>query len=130
MIAIRLALLHVAGGTMLGGVLLAGKAVTLPPGLWALRPLHVEMLLFGFVVQLVVGVAFWILPRTPRRADPRPPALTLVLLNAGVGLVGLSFVAGSLAVAGRVCEGAGVAVFAVHLWPRVRAARESPGGGG
>lgn len=122
--AVRLALVHLAVGTTVGSVLLAAKAVPLPPALWALRAGHVEALLVGFAVQLAVGVAYWILPRVRRADGARPERLrqpmalpAVVLLNAGVVLVG-----GGLAVTGRICEAVGVAAFTVHAWPRVRAA--------
>lgn len=122
--AVRLALVHLVVGTTIGAVLLAAKAVALPPGLWALRALHVEALLVGFAVQLAVGVAYWILPRVRRADGARPERrrqpmalVAVVLLNAGVLLVG-----GGLGVAGRVCEAVGAAAFAVHVWPRVREA--------
>lgn len=124
--AVRLALLHVVVGTGLGGLLLVSKAVALPPWLWALRAAHVEMLLIGFVVQLVVGVGFWILPRAPARASGRPVARAVVLLNVGVVLVaGAAFVpfGSELAGIGRVCEAIAVVVFAGHVWPRVRSVR-------
>lgn len=123
-IAVRLALVHLAAGSVLGSVLLAGKAVPVPAWPWLLRPAHVEALLFGFMVQLVVGVAFWILPRTASRSSGRPVALALVLLNAGVVLAGGALVwGGGPAVLGRVCEAGALAAFAFHIWPRVRAAR-------
>lgn len=128
-IAIRLALVYFAAGTALGALLLAGKAVALPPGLWALRPAHVEALLFGFVVQLAFGVAYWILPKTRGQTSERPVVLALVLLNAGVVLVAVAAVSVyGLAVAGRVCEAAAVVAFATHLWPRVRPAASRPSG--
>ena len=122
--AVRLALVHLAVGTTIGAALLAAKAVALPPGLWALRAGHVEALLIGFAVQLAVGVAYWILPRIRPAEGGRPErrrrpvaVVAVVLLNGGVLLVGVG-----LAVAGRVCEAIGAAAFAVHAWPRVRAA--------
>lgn len=123
-IAVRLSLAYFVAGTTLGALLLAGKAVPVPPWLWTLRPAHVEALLFGFVVQLVVGVGFWILPRTPARASERPVALAVVLLNAGIVAVSASMLWDGLAVAGRVCEAGAIVAFAYHVWPRVRAARE------
>ena len=130
--AVRASLLYLVAGTTLGAALMAGKAVALPPGLWALRPLHVEALLFGFVVQLVFGVAYWILPRLPgekARPSGRPVALALGLLNAGVWLVAVAPLSpwGGAVVAGRGCEAAACGVFARHVWPRVRAARAHGG---
>lgn len=121
--AVRLSLLHFAVGTLLGALLLASKAVALPPWLWALRPAHVEALLFGFVIQLAVGVGFWILPRTPTRTRDRPIVVALLLLNVGVGLVAAAAVHGFavLATLGRLCEAGALAAFAFHAWPRVRA---------
>ena len=117
---VRASLCHLVGGFMLGGLLLASKGVALPPGLWALRGVHIEMLLVGWMIQLVLGVAIWIFPRFVMRERPRRSAVTawlaFVLLNAGVVLVSLG---GILAAAGRVSELAAAASFALHLWGRV-----------
>ena len=125
--AVRLSLVYFVVGTALGAVLLAGKAVALPVWWWALRPAHVEALLFGFVVQLAFGVAYWILPKTRGQTSERPVVLALVLLNAGVVLVAVAAVSVyGLAVAGRVCEAAAVVAFAGHIWSRVRPAVSRP----
>ncbi len=127
---IRAALVHLVLGFTVGAVLLVHKALPLATGLWALRPLHVELLLFGFVVQLAVGVALWILPR-PTTARPEAVGWGVAaLLNGGVGLAGLGGVLGLGAVVllGRVAEAGAVAVFAVEVWPRVREVRRSRGG--
>jgi hypothetical protein len=117
---IRASLCHLVGGFVLGGLLLAGKGITLPPALWALRAVHIEMLLVGWMIQLVLGVAIWIFPRFVMHQRPRRSAVTawlaFALLNLGVVLVG---VGGSLAAAGRVSELAAAASFAIHLWGRV-----------
>lgn len=128
---VRIALLHFAVWGVIGGLLLASKAVPLPGWLWLLRPAHVDGLLVGFVIQLAFGVALWILPKAPPSgrgwAGAPPAAPAGVLLNAGVGLVALGGVLSGpaeLAAVGRIAEAAAVATFAVHVWPRVRAARE------
>lgn len=117
---IRASLCHLVGGFVLGGLLLASKGVALPPGLWALRAVHIEMLLVGWMIQLVLGVAIWIFPRFVIHQRPRRSAVTawlaFALLNLGVVLVG---VGGSPAGAGRVSELAAAASFAIHLWGRV-----------
>jgi hypothetical protein len=115
---VRASLCHMVGGFVLGGLLLAGKGVALPPGLWALRSVHIEMLLVGWMVQLVLGVAIWIFPRFVLHRRPHRSAATawlaFALLNLGVVLV-----SAGAAAAGRVTELAAAASFAIHLWGRV-----------
>lgn len=124
--AIRAALIYFMAAALVGSVLLAGKAVMLPAALWVLRPFHVEALLFGFMVQLVIGVAFWMLPRAPVKVGERGIGWALVLLNAGVWLAaagGMVPGGAGMLLAGRLCEVGAVALFAVHVWPRVRDAK-------
>jgi hypothetical protein len=120
---VRVAHLHLAAGFILGGVLLAGKGVALPPAIWLLRAVHAELLLFGFAVQLAFGVALWILPRTPARRSERPAAVAGVLLNAGILLAVAGYLGAgpALAGAGRALETVAVIAFAWAIWPRVRA---------
>lgn len=127
---IRLALAHLTLGFTLGAALLIYKAGALPPAVWIVLPAHQEMLLVGFMLQLVFGVGFWILPRPPRSRSDRPMWAALVLLNVGVWLA----LAGSLlpgmdwlAAAGRTAEMAAVLLFATNIWPRVRSFREVKG---
>lgn len=115
---VRASLCHLVGGFAIGALLLAAKGF--PPGFdpWALRPVHIEMLLVGWMIQLVMGVAVWIFPRFVLHRAPRRSAVTawlaFALLNAGVLLVSL----GGL-LAGRLTEIGAAASFAAHLWGRV-----------
>jgi cbb3-type cytochrome oxidase subunit 1 len=120
---IRAALLSLAGGASLGALLLAA------PGLVSVarwRPLHAELLLVGWTVQLAFGVAYWILPRYrqgPERGRDELGWAALVLVNLGVLLVGLGrSVAGAeaWALAGRSAEGLAALAFAAQAWPRVK----------
>lgn len=89
---VRAALLHLAAGTLLGVWVLAARVGWLPAPPDAWRDVHVEILLFGWLLQLATGVAFWILPRSPgaRATRPDPPARQVLwLLNGGV-LCGLA----------------------------------------
>lgn len=117
---VRAALCHLVGGFIIGALLLATKGNVLGPGLWALRGAHIEMLLVGWTMQLVMGVAVWIFPRFALRTAPRRSALTawlaFALLNGGVVLVSLG---GVLIAAGRLIEIGAAASFAAHLWGRV-----------
>jgi hypothetical protein len=103
-----------------------------------LLPAHIEFLLFGWTVQLILGVGFWILPRfspgegrKPRRGREGLAWLAFFLLNLGALLAGLGPLAGvlggagfssTLSIAGRAAEAGAALAFAVHAWPRVKAA--------
>lgn len=123
---VRLSLAHLVLGATLGAVLLIGKGLSIPAWIWGLRQLHVEVLLFGFVIQLAFGVAWWILPRTPERGPTRLPWLAGLLLNAGLWLAGIVPLAGwhgGLALAARVLEATALLAFACGIWPRIRGFR-------
>lgn len=122
----RTALVHLAVGFTLGALLLIQREVPLHAALPRLRPLHGEILLLGWTVQLAMGIAFWILPRFragPERGREWPAWLAYLLLNAGVLTAGLGLsIAGfaGLALAGRSAEGLAAVAFAVHAWPRIK----------
>ena len=121
---IRAALLNFGVGITLGSLLLFHKGIIFAPFLWRLLPLHVELLMFGWVVQLIMGVGFWIFPRFRRsRGNTAPAWLAFGLLNAGIWLAGLGLVLGQsswVVFLGRLAQmGSGVA-FAVHAWPRIK----------
>jgi hypothetical protein len=121
---IRLSLVYLAIGFSLGALMLANKGLAFAPWLWRLRLAHIEFLLAGWIAQLAMGMAFWILPRfQSSRGDVRPVWVALLLLNSGLLLASLG---GSLdlpawtLMAGRLAEMAAVAAFAWHAWPRVK----------
>lgn len=136
---VRLAIGYLVTGATIGGIILAGKAITLPWAIWLMRPFHIEFLLFGWMVQIAFGVATWILPRISSRYSMRPVIAAAVLLNAGIWMVGGAGVvplipgsAGStmaaaigtwMMILGRLLETSAFALFAYHIWPRVRAFR-------
>lgn len=121
---VRAALLHLGVGFTLGALILFHKGAPLDPALWRLLPLHVEMLLAGWMVQLAMGVAFWILPRFrgTERGNVRLAALAVATLNVGVLTVGVGGLAGwdAAVVLGRVAELLAAGLFAAHAWPRVK----------
>jgi hypothetical protein len=117
---IRASLCHLVAGFSIGALLLASKGVRLGFDPWALRPLHIEMLLVGWMIQLVMGVAIWIFPRFVLRRAPRRSTVTawaaLALINIGVLFVACGE---RLLAAGRLAEIGAAASFAIHLWGRV-----------
>lgn len=124
---IRTALLHFLLGFTFGMLLLMNKGVLISPLLWRLLPVHIEMLLVGWTMQLAMGVAYWILPRlifgTPR-GNERLLWIVYGLLNVGVLLAGLgqTFLwPGAIVLVGRLCEALAVFGFVSQAWPRVKA---------
>jgi hypothetical protein len=97
----------------------------LHPLLWAWLPAHIEWLLFGWVAQLTLGVACWIMPRfwkAPRRGTTTGAFVAIVLLNAGIWLAALGPVlrlSPWALIAGRLLEVAAALAFAHAIFPRV-----------
>ncbi len=122
---LRAALLHLAAGFTLGALLLANKGLGFYPQAWRLLPVHMELLLVGWLVQLTLGMAFWILPRFIQGA-PRGREvwieLSFVLINLGIGWVIAEtiFAVQGLALVGRASEAGGALLFALGSWRRVK----------
>ncbi len=122
---IRAALIYLLSGITIGALLLAHKGAPFLPVLWVWLPAHIEFLLMGWIVQLTLGVAFWILPRywqQPRRPHEGYALIAFVLLNLGIWLVvaGTTFRAGAWVLfTGRLAEVGAVLFFAAHAWGRI-----------
>lgn len=107
--------------------MLINKGLPFSPFIWQLLPAHIELLLFGWMVQLVLGVAYWILPRLifgPPRGNERVLWMVYGVLNVGVLLVALGQTLlwpGAILLLGRGCEVAAVIGFVSQAWPRVKA---------
>ncbi|HSB88425.1 MAG TPA: hypothetical protein VLD63_00220 [Anaerolineales bacterium] len=124
--ALRLALLHLILGFSLGALMLCAKASGVCAWAWPLRGLHIELLTIGWTAQLALAVAYWILPRHPggRRGPEAPAWAAWALLNLGVWVSGLTMALVGprlLLGVGHSAEALGILVFAVQLWPRVKA---------
>ena len=119
--ALRAAVAHFAIGWTLGALMLLHKGASL--GDWApeLLPWHLHAMLFGWTVQVVIGVGYWILPKFVGeegfRGNTGLAAASLVALNASVLLAvvpGVPFIVPSAG------EALAAALFGMHLWPRVK----------
>jgi len=122
---VRASLLYLALGFSLGALMLANKAWQFSPSIWKLLPVHSEVLLLGWFVQLAVGVAYWILPRisgTNPRGNPRLVWLAFWLINLGIALAIFEAFTplGGLLLAGRLIQLAGVLAFVIGSWVRVK----------
>lgn len=123
---VRAALLNLGIGFTLGGLLLFHKGMPLDGDVWRLWPWHIELALVGWIIQLAMGVAFWILPRFSRGerfGNIRLAWIAFFLLNLGILAAGAGQwfrSANELAALGRGLELLAVVAFAAHLWPRVK----------
>jgi hypothetical protein len=103
---------------------------------WPLITAHVHLLLVGFVLMLVFGIATWMFPR-PGRDDARyRPGLawvvywlltvsTVVRALGEVGAAATGSRGSLLAAVGGLGQFAAAIVFVVNMWTRIR----MPGGG-
>lgn len=121
---IRGSLAYLGLGFTIGAAILFNKAVPAIPSVWNFLPMHIEFLLLGFVLQLTMGVAFWIFPRLQTltdRGDEKKAALAFILLNLGIWICSASpfILLSYLSLIGRICQTAAVILFILNLWPRV-----------
>ncbi|MDQ4078304.1 MAG: hypothetical protein M3220_18915 [Chloroflexota bacterium] len=128
---IRSSFLHLALGILLGSAILWQKGPGGLPAAWGWLPFHIHLVLVGWMIQLALGVAYWILPRFTYRNEHERVAqrrgreglawASFLLLNVST-LLALTSRLGWLwspRVSGLLVALAGAA-FAIHLWPRVK----------
>jgi cbb3-type cytochrome oxidase subunit 1 len=124
---VRAALVYLFLGFTFGGLLLFHKGVPLHPALWRLLPSHIEFVLFGWTAQLIMGMAFWILPRFPRlpvRGNEQLAWAAFILVNSGIMILAISSFGldnAYLNLIGKVAETVGVIAFGLHALPRIKA---------
>jgi cbb3-type cytochrome oxidase subunit 1 len=137
------------GIVFLGVGLLLGAWMLVRRELWGIYPTayllsaHTHAILVGFVMMMILGVALWMFPR-PARDDTRyRPGLAaasywLLAVGTAVRLAGEIARTGAdgrvlrwLVVAGGLAQVAGIGLFFVTMWTRIRstgsAAREERG---
>lgn len=124
---IRASLIHMGVGFLFGTLILLHKGIPISTQIWRLLSHHIELIIFGWTIQLVMGVAFFILPRFSHREN-RYGAVHLgwwsfYLLNGGVLLTTLAqgFVVESTVLLGRLLTLSGILAYLVMIWPRVKA---------
>jgi hypothetical protein len=121
---VRAALLYLLLGFTIGALMLWHKGIPFHPLVWRLLPAHIEFLFFGWIVQLAMGVAYWILPRFRTERGNRALAWSaFVLLNLGVWLVGIAPLLNAPVLVhfgGRLAETGAAIAFALHVWPRIK----------
>jgi len=122
---LRASLVYLLAGFILGAVLLADNGLHFLASAWAVLPVHVEFLLTGWIIQLALGTAYWILPRNTQKLARGLPSLgwaAFWMFNLGILLVASGgFLPGIFQAVGRVLEILGAGLTVVLLWPRIKA---------
>ncbi len=120
---IRASLLYLLAGITLGALMLADKGIPFYPGIVAALPIHIEFVLVGWLIQLALGVAFWILPRFGTgapRGNEKMAWAAFYLVNAGVLVAALQLLLAPALLAGRILEIGGLGMYVAGAWPRVK----------
>jgi hypothetical protein len=131
---IRLAFFDLWVGFTIAALLLSRKGLPerISGEFWQWMPAHYDLLLVGWMVQLSLGVAYWILPRIARheRGRPRMAGGGAIALNVGVMIFAGAVMISpwvdwsdgllSLQVIGLALQLLGMLSFAGHLLPRIR----------
>jgi hypothetical protein len=127
---VKSSLIYFALGFTIGGLMLASKAGVVTPLVWAWLGAHHVLLVSGWLVQLAMGVAYWIFPRIElsQRGRTGVAWASFFILQIGLGLAVLSLLqvwwpdAWQLLAPGVMAQTLAVLLFVIHAWPRVKAA--------
>lgn len=122
---IRASLVYLAVGFTFGALMLANKGLAFNLHLDHLLPVHMEFLLVGWMMQLALGVAYWILPRYVKdlpRGNETMAWLSLIFLNTGILMMTMNTVFNVtwFMLIGRVFEAVSALTFLLVAWRRVR----------
>lgn len=122
---IRSSFVYLFLGILLGALMLVHKAYFIHPAIWILLPIHIEITIFGWIIQLTLGTAYYMLPRFlegPSRGDSTLAYAMIVFLNAGIIFVvadSLLSLAVPLDMIGRIFEMTAVGLFVALHWNRI-----------
>jgi hypothetical protein len=147
---VRASLLYLGLGAALGALLLVNRWLALGAWVYPLKASHLQFVISGWLIQLILGVAWWLFP--PLKLGQRPDGTplrrgqaqrgneslfwaTFALLNAGILLRALAIPlqAWTLLSWLEVASGvsgffllAAAATFVLNMWARVRALGRGP----
>ncbi|CAN5349305.1 hypothetical protein BH23BAC3_BH23BAC3_14470 [soil metagenome] len=122
---IRLSLFYLFISAGIGGLLLAHKAINIHPMIWAFLPFHYELAVWGWLVQFVMGTAYWMFPKKleGERRGPAAPAWGMVILfNTGLALLATASLTPDLIwtlILGRSLIAISILTFASLIWHRI-----------
>lgn len=130
--AVRTSLLYLVAALSLGLLLALEGSVALPVVVRSLAPVYFHLFMVGWVMQLIMGVAYWMFPKwspTRPRGYERLAWTSYVGLNAGLLLRAAAEPAqaatgrpgwGLLLAVAAVLQWIAALAFVVNTWPRVQ----------
>tara|TARA_R100001143_G_scaffold63387_1_gene70074 strand:+ start:12165 stop:12572 length:408 start_codon:yes stop_codon:yes gene_type:complete len=121
---IRFSLIYLLISVLIGSLLITHKAINIHPMIWSLLPIHFEFAIWGWLVQFVMGTAYWMFPKKlegERRGPILPAWIMVCLFNFGlISLVIVSLVLDfSVAIVGRSLIAVSIVIFGGLIWQRV-----------
>ena len=129
----KTALIFFAAGLLLGVWILVEAALGPSRPLNPLVSAHTHLLLYGFVIILIMGVAYWMFPRPAKedlRYSPRMAEINYWLATIGTSVRTMGelgeylfspwWIWMALIFAGSLLQTAGGLVFAWNIWSRIR----------
>ena len=120
---VRASLIYLAVGFFFGALILVQKGIPFYAPVWNLFPLHMEFLLVGWLIQLAMGIAFWIIQRFSS-GSPRGPVglvwLSFALFNTGILITILQFWFPVVLLIGRILEIIAGLLFVIGSWRRIK----------
>ena len=122
---LRSSFIYLVIGVTFGALILTAKALPSWGWAWTYFGSHIELMAYGWMMQFVLGIAFWALPRylkPPKRGDERPVWVAWGLINLGVlGIVVAPWLhLPWLHTLGALAQAMAVLLFALHAWPRIK----------
>lgn len=121
---VRCSLLYLVLGFTIGALMLIAQITPLYSWIWLFLPVHIEILIFGWIIQLTMGVAYWMLPRYLKSGDRGNSAFAwaiIACINLGIifviigSLIHLRF---PFRLLGRILEATSVIIFISLHWRR------------
>lgn len=123
---IRASLIYMGIGFLFGSMILYHKGIPIYPWTWKLLNPHIEIMIFGWTIQLVMGVAFFVLPRFSDRENRYGAEYlgwwSFYLVNFGVLLTAIADWHNIILLAffGRILVLSAILAFTIMIFPRVK----------
>lgn len=122
---IRLSLLYLLISASIGGLILTHKVITIHPMIWGLLPFHYELAVWGWLIQFVMGTAYWMFPKKlegERRGPITLAWVMVIIFNTGLLILATSIFTPGMPwnpVAGRSLIVISILIFISLIWQRV-----------